>query len=68
MIEILIGLWFLIGLWSFIITQNTIKGWDYIKSQPNPYKFFISSMLMGPITTLICFYTLFKYYQGGKSK
>ena len=69
MILISIAIWFLIGLWSFIITQNIIGGWDYVKSQPNPQNLFISSMVLGLITTIICFYTLYKFYKskGGET-
>ena len=59
---IYVAIWALLGLWSFIITQNIIKGWDHVRSQPNPHKLFISSMVLGPITTLTCFYTLYKYF------
>jgi len=59
---IYVAIWTLLGLWSFIITQNIIKGWDFIKAQPNPFRFFISAMITGPITTLTCFYVLYKYF------
>ena len=61
-----LAIWMMIGLWSFILTQDLIKGWDYVRSQPKPWNLFISAMLMGPITTLTCFYTLYKYYGGKK--
>lgn len=64
-----LAIWTLSGLWSFIFTQNLIKGWDYVKSQPNPWKLFVSAMFLGPITTLTCFYTIFMYFKhrGGKN-
>ena len=60
---IFIAAWSLVGLWSFIITQNIIKGWDYIKQQQFPSFYFVSAMLMGPISTLTCIYTLSRYYK-----
>jgi len=66
MIELFLAIWVLVGLWSFVITQNIINGWDYVKSQPNPHKLFISAMLMGFITPLICCYTLYKFYKTKK--
>ena len=63
-----LALWLLLGMWSFILTQYLIKGWDYVRSQPEPFKLFISAMALGPITTLTCFYTLYKYYKGGKNE
>lgn len=56
--------WVSLGGLSFIITQNIIKGWGFIKAQPNPIKIIISSTLMGPITTLICLNLIIKYIKG----
>jgi len=63
-----IASWVTLGLWSFIGTQYLIKGWDYVRIQPEPWKLFISAMVLGPITTLTCFYTIFMYFKhkGGK--
>jgi hypothetical protein len=60
---IYIAAWLLIGLWSFILTQNHIKGWNYVRFRPNPHRMFISAMLLGPITTLTCFYTIYVYHK-----
>jgi len=61
-----IAVWALVGLWSFIFTQDIIGGWKEVRSTPEPHKLFISAMLLGPITTLVCFYTLHKYYKHKK--
>ena len=58
---IYIAIWVLVGLWSFILTQNYIKGWDVVKSDMHPFKIFGSAMLLGPITTMFCLYVVFKY-------
>lgn len=60
-IIIKIALWALFGLWSFVLTQNHIKGWEYIKKQRFPSLYFGSAMILGPITTLFCIYTLIMY-------
>jgi len=61
--QFIIAIWVLIGGFSFSATQSLIKGWSYVRSQPHPIKTVISACLMGPITTLTCFYTIFKYYK-----
>lgn len=65
-IEISIGLWMLIGVWSFVKTQDIINGWSYIRKQKHPHAYFFSAMIAGPITTLGCFYTLYKFYRRKK--
>jgi len=62
-IQFILALWFVIGGVSFSITQNIIKGWEYVRSQKHPFLIMISACLMGPITTLTCFYTIYKYYK-----
>jgi len=63
-----LGVWLLLGLWSYVITQNIIGGWGYVRKQDHPILLFGSSMIMGSITTLFCLYTLFRHYKskGGK--
>jgi hypothetical protein len=58
--------WILTGSLSFIITQNLIKGWEFVAAQGNFIKLMISAMVMGPFTLATCIYILHKYYTKNK--
>ena len=67
-ILIILALWFATGGFSFILLQYLIDGWDYVIKQQNLKSSLISAVILGPITSLFCCYTLFKFYISGGKK
>lgn len=61
-------LWFALGFFSYVVTQDYIDGWDYVMAQPKWRRTVLSAGFMGAITTLICLWVIYKYHKGGKKK
>ena len=61
-------IWVAIGGISFVLTENYLRGWAFLKTEIHPFKIMISACLLGPITTIFCIYAIVKIKRREKTE